>query len=83
MALNHFNEPYQRHQIKAELLLLMYAVLHRALIAVLQLLQVTLSFQHVTLTMTTLVTGTVTMIVTDQNPRLTIMQMIGIKYMMN
>lgn len=83
MALNHFNEPYQRHQIKAELLLLMHAVLHRALIAVLQLLQVTLSFQHVTLTMTTLVTGTVTMIVTDQNPRLTIMQMIGIKYMMN
>ena len=33
-----------------------------------------------TLTMSTLTTGTVTMIVTNQNPRLKIMQMIGIKY---
>ena len=33
-----------------------------------------------TLTMSTVATGTITMIVTNQNPRLTIMQMIGIKY---
>ena len=33
-----------------------------------------------TLMMSTVATGTITMIVTNQNPRLTIMQMIGIKY---